>query len=90
MVPGFQIEFSISSYSSSSGAPRVALAGPWDDPPPRDAGGKQCGSLYSNTKCVPPALLCQNCRNCYGGGQGPHEECAFWYPCGVCFSTEGW
>jgi hypothetical protein len=86
MVPGFQIDFSNPCDSSE---PRVALAGPWDDPPP-SSGEKRCSDLYSKTKCVIPVLLCRNCRNCEGGGQGPHEECGFWYPCGGCFSTEGW
>jgi hypothetical protein len=76
--------------STLGGEPRVALAGPWDDPPASGSGGKECGPLYSNTKCIGLVLICQNCRNCYGGGQGPHEECATWYPCGVCVGTQGW
>jgi hypothetical protein len=89
MVPGF-IDFIVSATPSGSAPPGVALAGPWDNPSPSGSGGKECGPLYSNTKCIIPTLWCQNCRNCYGGGQGPHEECAFWYPCGVCVSVEGW
>lgn len=88
MVPGFHIDLSTSPVGSQE--PRVALAGPWDNPPPSGPGGKECGPLYSNVKCIAPILWCQNCRNCIGGGQGPHEECALWYPCGGCLSTQGW
>ena len=85
MVPGFHVEV----FTSRTSEPRVALAGPWDDPP-AGSGDKTCGPLYTNALCIVPVLLCQNCRNCYGGGAGPHEECATWYPCGGCISTEGW
>jgi hypothetical protein len=86
MVPGF---LSASTIPHWSAEPRVALAGPWDDPPSTGPRGRECGPLYTNTKCA-LVLLCQNCRNCIGGGQGPTEECGLWYPCGVCLSTQGW
>lgn len=90
MVPGFEVDLSVSNIPYGSVQPRVRLASPWDNPAPTGPSGKECGPLYSNVKCIVPVQICQNCRQCVGGGQGPHEECGFWYPCGVCISTQGW
>jgi hypothetical protein len=91
MVPGFGVDRPVGVFSfDTGGQSRVALASPWDNPPPGGPGGTVCGQLYSNTKCVDPVLLCQNCRMCRSNEQGLHEVCGFWYPCGVCVGTQGW
>jgi hypothetical protein len=86
MVPGFLvIEEGATALSEQPTQALVALASPWDFDNGSGRRTKVCGNAYSNTKCVPPVLWCQNCRQCHwSDSYGLFEDCAFWYPCGVC------
>ncbi len=86
MVPGFlAIEEGAAAFSIDRTEAYVALASPWDFDPGSGQRTKICGAPYTNTKCVPPVLLCHNCRQChYSDSGGLFEDCALWYPCGVC------
>jgi hypothetical protein len=90
MIPGFlSIPESPQTGSSGPNDAVLALAGPWDF----DNGGgrhtKICGDAYSKTSCQGLVLFCRNCRMCrWSDGYAYFEDCAFWYPCGVCVGAD--
>lgn len=91
MVPGFQDHIASSQSAIGNDDSRVALAGPWDFSDGSGRRTKICGQPYTNVKCIDPVQWCQNCRQCHwSDSYGLFEDCALWYPCGVCVGTQGW
>jgi hypothetical protein len=91
MVPGFSMmnDRARSVMPQPSDA-SVALAGPWDFD---DGSGKRtkiCGNAYAKTSCQGLVLFCRDCRQCRWSDSagGYFEDCAFWYPCGVCVGAD--
>ncbi len=87
MVPGF-LEIGGSDHVERSGAV-VALAGPWDFSNSDGKRTKICGQAYSKTSCQGLVLFCRDCRMCHWSDSfGLFEDCALWYPCGVCVGAD--
>ncbi len=90
MAPGFLLDIgSTHAVPNNRTEAVVALAGPWDFSGSDGKRTKICGQAYSKTSCQGLVLFCRNCRMCrYSDSYAFFEDCAFWYPCGVCVGAD--